>query len=348
MPSAQLLNVCITWNNPPVDGENVREPIYNPEKMHYLVYQYECGQNGTYHWQAYCELKTKATFATIQTLLGAPGAHLEKRRGTGKQASDYCKKPETRVPGGTFYEHGEMKTTTPGARTDITNFKDEIQSGKRKRDLLDDHCLMMAKYPKFYQMVRAITMPERENNLKVYLLIGPPGCGKTRSVYEAFGGPKRGELFRVPLSNGTTWFDGYDGQQAVLFDDFAGAASKITLTNMLNLIDRYPLQVPVKGEYTWWMPDKIYITTNIYPREWFKWENRVIQYQALARRFYAVFDFYEMEINADPPVGGNDLLPYMHEDYITHGISLQGCSAPPRYEGKDWWIKERPDDAVPW
>jgi len=347
---AQLQNVCFTWNNPPTFEGMVVKPLFAPNDMHYMVYQYEQGENGTYHWQGYVELKARKRIPQIKTLLGSNTIHIEGRRGTAKQASDYCKKDDTRVPGGVFYEHGEMKVTNQGARQDIIDFKDAILEGKRKRDLLEEHTLPMAKYPKFYQMVRGLEMPTRENNLKVYLLIGPPGCGKTRSVYEAYGGPKRGELFRVPLNNGTMWFDGYDGQPAVLFDDFAGAASKITLTNFLNLIDRYPIQVPVKGEYTWWMPDRIYITTNIWPREWFKWENRVVQYRAMARRFHAVFDFYEMEaeLGGDPPVGGNDLLPYIHEDYIAHGISLQGCMAPPRYEGKNWWIREKPEDALPW
>lgn len=153
----------------------------------------------------------------------------------------------------------------------------------------------------------------------------------------------------MPLSNGTMWHDGYDGHSHVLIDDFAGAASHITLTNFLRLIDPWnPVQVPIKGGFVWWNPDVIYLTTNIWPREWYKWENRVVQYRAIAERFHAVFDFYEYEVNGDPPVGGNDLMPYIHEDYITHGISLQNCMAPPRYEGKEWWIKERPDDAVPW
>lgn len=341
---AQLRNVCFTWNNPGAD------PIpFDCEKMHYLVYQREKGDNGTEHYQGYCELKKPLRLNQIKTLLGSNTIHCEKRRGTGEQASDYCQKEESRVsPDEQPKIFGTMKVTTPGQRNDVIQFKDAIRSGKRKRDLIDSHTLPMARFPKFYQMVRGLEMQERTTPLKVYLLIGPPGCGKTRSVYEAYAGDKRSELFRVPLSNGTMWFDGYDGQEAILFDDFAGAASKITLVNFLSLIDQYPISVPVKGEFVPWCPSKIFITTNIWPREWFKWENRVIQYQAMARRFHAVFDFYEHEIDGDPPVGDNDTLPYIHESYITHGISLVGCSAPPRYQTKDWWIREKPEDSIPW
>lgn len=342
------LNICFTWNNPPIVGENVTQPVFDPECMHYLVYQYEQGENGTYHWQGYVEFKSRRTFNQAREYLEAPGAACFNRRGSQQQAIDYCKKEATRVPGAEPFEWGTPKVTNQGARNDINEFRDAIVSGKRKRDLLDDHALQLAKFPKFYTMVCSMSPPERENDLKVYLLIGPPGCGKTRSVYEAYTGPKRSELFRLPLSNGTPWYDGYDGQRAVLFDDFSGASSHVTLTNLLNLLDRYPIMVPVKGDHTWWLPDRIYITTNIYPRKWYKWEDRMVQYRALARRIHVVFDWYEYQDGGDPPVGENAILPYMHEDYIQHGISLQGCSVPPRYEGATWWNNERPEGCVPW
>lgn len=341
---ARPTNICFTINNP---GET---PIsFDVAQMHYLVYQREKGSNGTEHYQGYCEAKTAKTLSSWKTLLGNQGAHIEVRRGTAQQASDYCKKDASRMEGQQPVEFGTMKVTTPGKRNDISSFKDAIVSGKRKRDLLDDHCLMMAKYGRFYDTVRGLYRPERTYARKIYLLIGPPRCGKTRTVMEQHRGENRHTLFDMPLSNGTMWHDGYDGHSHVLIDDFAGAASHITLTNFLRLIDPWnPVQVPIKGGFVWWDPDVIYITTNIYPRDWYKWENRVIQYQAVAERFRAVFDFYEYELGGDFPVGDNAQNPYIHESYIIHGISLAGCVAPPRYETKDWWIKEKPVECVPW
>jgi hypothetical protein len=345
------LNICFTWNNPPVtvDGGNVVQPRFLEDEMEYLVYQYEMGANGTPHWQGYVEFKRRRTYNQARELLQAPGAACFNRRGSQQQAIDYCKKMETRVEGATPFEHGTPKMTNQGQRNDLVEFKEAIKEGKRKRDLVDEHTTCMAKYGRFYDTVRGLYRPERTEARRTYLLIGPPRCGKTRSVMEQHRGEKRHELFDMPLSNGTMWHDGYDGHSHVLIDDFAGAASHITLTNFLRLIDPWnPVQVPIKGGFVWWDPDVIYITTNIWPREWYKWENRVIQYRAMAERFRAVFDFYEYEIGGDPPVGDNERLPYIHESYITHGISLVGCRAPPRYEGKDWWIRERPDDATPW
>lgn len=341
-------NFCFTWNNP---GSN---PVpFDVEKMEYLVYQREVGASGTEHYQGYCELKRNMRLSGVKKLLGSNNIHVEVRRGTADEAADYCKKADTRKPGCEPVEFGEMKTPTPGVRNDINNFKDEAlglngHERKRKRDLVEDHAVILCKYPRFYNDLKALWVPERQKQLKVFLLIGPPGCGKTRSVYEAYRGDMRHDLWKSPLNNGTIWFDGYDEHPAALFDDFAGKASHMWLDTFLRIVDRYPENAPIKGTHTWWMPEVIFITTNLYPRDWWGWEKRAVQYQALARRFTAVFDFYEYEAGGDPPVGDNDMKPYIHESYITHGISLVGCRCPPRYEGKDWWIREKPEEALPW
>lgn len=348
MPNGST-NICFTWNNPPIVDGVVQQPTFDEAQMHYLVYQYERGESGTYHWQGYLELKARKTYAQARTLLHAPAAACFNRRGNQQQAIDYCKKEDSRVEGATPFEHGVPKVTNQGSRTDLTEFKDAIKDGKRKRDLVDDHTTCMAKFGRFYDTVRGLYRPERTEMRKIYLLIGPPRCGKTRSVMEQHRGEKRHDLFDMPLSNGTMWHDGYDGHSHVLIDDFAGAASHITLTNFLRLIDPWnPVQVPIKGGFVWWDPDVIYITSNIFPREWYKWENRVVQYRAMAERFHAVFDFYEYTEGGDPPVGANNVMPYMHNEYIDVGICFQQFMAPPRYEGKTWWINERPNDSAPW
>ncbi len=339
---ARLTNVCFTLNDPQ------EELLFDPTVMLYLIYQLELSESGTPHFQGYMELKKPQSLAQIKVMLDCPHVHIEKRQGTAEQASDYCCKEDSYVPGGQRLKFGRMKPTAPGKRNDINEFKDAVMGEKkRKRELIDEHAGMIAKYPRFYNEMWAMIQPERVNELKVYLLIGPPGCGKTRSVHEAYK-ERKNDLWRAPVSNGTMWFDRYDGHPAALFDDFTGASTHMRLDNFLNIIDRYPLFVPIKGCHFWWMPDTIFITTNIYPRDWFKWENRAIQYQALARRFTAVFDFFEYEEGGDPPVGDNELMPYLHQDYIDHGISFAGCMCPPRYEGKTWWIREKPEEAIPW
>jgi hypothetical protein len=279
---AQFRNVCFTFNNPGPD------PIpFDVEQMHYLVYQRERGENGTEHYQGYVELKKRLRLNQVKALLGSDTIHIEARRGTAQEASDYCKKDDSRMDGFEPVEFGEMKTTEPGKRNDLKEFKDAVMSGsKRKRDLVEEHFNVLARYPKFYDTLTMINRPKRTVDLTVTLLYGETGLGKTRKVMDLHGDDE--ELFVAPLNNGTMWYDTYDGHKKVLIDDFAGAASHISLTALLRLLDRYPVLVPTKGSHTWWLPDHIYITTNILPKDWYKWENREEQYKALARRFHRV------------------------------------------------------------
>ncbi len=306
MPARQYTNVCFTHNNPEV------ALVFVPEKMRYLVYQEEIGDGtdevpeGTYHFQGYCELLKKMSLEPLKQLLGGTAVHVELRRGTAEQAADYCKKDDTKIPGTPVYEEGQL--SAPGKRNDLVAFKEDVQAGKRKRDLLDDHLMTLARYPKLYDTIN-YAMPTRQEPVIVTLLIGPSGLGKTRFVYDKYQGDD--DLYITPLSNGTMWYDNYDGHKYVLIDDFAGAASHMTLTCLLRLIDRYPVQVPTKGSHTWWFPTHIYLTTNILPKDWYKWENRAEQYKALGRRFSHVVVFQE--------------------------------DADPLEEGDDWWVVNAPD-----
>jgi len=284
MPStnARYRNVCFTLNNP-------AGPIpWDPEKMTYLVYQRELAPDtGTPHFQGYCEFATRMRLDGIKTLLGSQSVHIEPRRGTAQQASDYCKKSESRAPGeesGPF-EHGTI--SKQGSRSDLAAFAADVKSGKRKRELIEDHLTVIAKYPKLYDTL--VGRPQRTAELQVVLLIGPTGLGKSRYVYDKYVDDE--EFYISPLSNGISWFDTYDRHKYVLLDDFAGASSHMTLTYLLRLLDRYPVMVPTKGSHTWWMPEIIYVTTNIHPALWYTWKDRGEQYKALARRFTKVLVF---------------------------------------------------------
>ncbi len=293
-------NVCWTLNNP------TELPQFEPEKMNYLVYQEEIGVSGTAHLQGYCEFKNPTAMSTVKALLGGDTVHLEPRRGTAEEASNYCKKQDTRMPGSELFEEGTISQPA-GKRNDLVAFKDDVLAGKRKRDLLDEHIKVLARYPKLYDTINS-KRPEREAPVDVTLLIGETGLGKTRYVYDKYKDDE--ELYIQPLSNGTTWWDTYDGHKYVLLDDFAGAASHMTLTCLLRLLDRYSSLVPTKGSHTWFYPTHIYVTTNILPRDWYKWEKRESQYRALARRFARVLLFQEgQDMSEAPPTWWEENCP---------------------------------------
>jgi len=79
-----------------------------PEWLTFAVWQLECGEEGTMHYQGYLECSGKRSFSAIQAVPGFEGCHLEVRRGTQGQAIAYCTKDDdTRVDGP--WRHGEPK-----------------------------------------------------------------------------------------------------------------------------------------------------------------------------------------------------------------------------------------------
>lgn len=275
---------CFTINNP-------TGPVVFHDSMHYLVYQLEKGEEETPHYQGFVQFKSARYFNGVRTLLGQ-NPHLEYRRGTAQEARDYCKKSEGRVKGP--FEYGKLIAPGAGSRTDIVEFRDAIQQGKRKRDLVEDMPAAMQRYAKFYLTVDYITRPMSDHR-EVILFYGPTGVGKTKTVYKAWD---KLDYWTMPLTNGTMWFDDYDGQERALFDDFAGKYSHVSLVNLLRLLHEYPERVPVKGGHVWWNPKLIAITTNIHPNDWYDYTNRNEQRLALKRRIKKVFIFEKLDVDA--------------------------------------------------
>lgn len=137
-------------------------------------------------------------------------------------------------------------------------------------------------------MLTRMHWPVRGSAPKVILLFGDPGCGKTRLINDNYqiGSDK---CFRK--SPDSRWFDGYQAHEVLVLDDFAGAASKMSLSYVLQLLDRYEITVEVKGDSVPLLATTIFITTNIHPSAWYKWEKREIQYKALSRRIHLVLGF---------------------------------------------------------
>lgn len=102
----------------------------------------------------------------------------------------------------------------------------------------------------------------RDWKCSVVVYWGRTGTGKTRAVFDNVNDKE--DIYVHPGGN---WFDGYDQHKIVLFDDYGG--SEFKLTYLLKLIDRYPIRVPIKGGFTSWVPEEIYITSNRSPDSWY-------------------------------------------------------------------------------
>lgn len=101
-----------------------RTPKFDPTTMHYLVYQKEtCPTSGRRHLQGFVQFTTRHRIQGAQAALGLPkDVHMESRRGSAVDASNYCKKcskhekylgdcPQCTDNGERIVVHGELQET---------------------------------------------------------------------------------------------------------------------------------------------------------------------------------------------------------------------------------------------
>lgn len=119
----------------------------------------------------------------------------------------------------------------------------------------------------FSRLKSMFTLPQRQADIKeegrkVVILWGGTGTGKTRSVYNKYP-----EVYKVPAGGRgrVPWMDGYDGQEVALFDEFNG---QISLPTILQMTDRYAMQVQVKGGFVQWAPKLVVFCSNVDPEMW--------------------------------------------------------------------------------
>ncbi len=234
-------------------------PTWSPDwqnSVRYCVYQWElCPKTNRLHMQGYVELTKVAKWPGVKKIFGYTTLHLGRRQGSPEQAREYCIKEDTRICKGE--EWGEFKGNQ-GARSDLSSIKEKVKAGVRTRDLYEDHFATMVRHGKGIDKARLyLDPPNRWRNVHVTFIWGKGGVGKSRSVWD-----KEEDLFC--LENDTAWWDGYDGQIALLLDDFYG---QVKYSLLLRILDSYPLMRQNKGGTIWARWERIYITSNEPPEQ---------------------------------------------------------------------------------
>ena len=242
----------------------------------YCIWQMERGDEGTSHYQGYICFKSNKTLHAVKLL--NPRAHWELRGGKHEEAKAYCSKEETRVDGPWTYGEEPQK----GKRTDLLLLKERLDAGVPVRDIWRDPETfpIVSKYERVPSLYRLATVPQRRFKTHVLVLYGPPGLGK--SYFPSVVYPD------AYYKNKTEWWDGYEHQKVVVFDDFTGSWFKYSI--LLQLLDRYPLNVQVKGGTVPFNSRLVIITSNHAPPTWYT-DPVKYPYAALERRLTTVYRF---------------------------------------------------------
>lgn len=218
----------------------------------------------------------------LKKIAGLERAHLEGMRGNIKQNERYCSKADSLTYfGDPFVE--------PGARRDVNRVYEMVKNDQTDLEIMESDFGLYARLMKAIARLRILLKPVREGYPLVLLMVGRPGCGKTRQCYDNYP-----DLWEPPINmckTSSSWFDGYIGQKEVLLDEFVGY---MPLASLLQLLDRYVRQVPVKGGFTWFNPSVIMLTSNQHPSEWYDFTSRPQQEQALRRRITRVAQWDEL------------------------------------------------------
>lgn len=228
----------------------------------YAVGQVEEGEEQHHrHLQLFLQLKNPQRLSWLKRHVHE-GAHWEPMRGTAEQASDYCKKEDTRVAGP--WEFGTL--TTRGKVRGLDDAVAMVQRGEPLKKVIETFPVVWVHHGRGLLDLRQrlnLDCDRREfgaEGPEVWVLYGPSGTGKSRFVASMWPDA----FWKIP---GEKWWDGYDGHETVVLDDFKDG--DLRLTDLQRLLDRYPLWVEVKGGAVPMLAKRYVITSNCHPDLWY-------------------------------------------------------------------------------
>lgn len=248
--NAPFRGACLT-----IFGE---PPEALPDKLQYFAYAQEtCPTTGNKHLQCFAYAARAMRLTGWKKIF--KGAHIEEMRGTFAQNEKYCSKE------GQLIEMGERPMDNGKKRTLqelCTEVREGAQEGKPLSDIImeSENQHTFVQYHSGIKTLHAMAVSyklarvDKDFAPDVIYIYGTPGCGKTRYVHS-----KEAQLYDCPEPSFYGWKDGYSGQEAVLYDNVR--PDNIKPVTLLKEIDRYFIQVPIKGGFVGWRPKRIYITS---------------------------------------------------------------------------------------
>ena len=245
----------------------------NPDFSYILGGKELAPTTGTPHIQGYFEYASARSFRTPRRAFFGR-AHIEKRRGTQKQAIDYCKKDGDWEDAGVAAQQGK--------RQDVLDLMEMTNRGESELDIWHTHPVLMFHGNKSYDRYKKLVATKRDRTVTpdIRLYWGRTRTGKTRAAVDEFPDIK------FHLSG--KWFDSYEEGHAYLFDDFD--SSEIGISKVLQVTDRYAIDVEIKGGSAAWNPPVIIFTSNDPIETWYP-DISPARKEALVVRFTTIREF---------------------------------------------------------
>jgi len=206
-----------------------------------------CPSSGRPHLQGYLELVKQSRLAKLKKVL-PPGVHIESRRGTQKQAIQYCQKDSN------WIDWGLKKMM--GKRPDRGNLREFVRDGRPLRDINAEYDLSFTdiKYYEKQQMIQRPPLCIYKPHVTWYC--GNSGTGKTTAAL-AEAGP-----FAYDKAIKDRWWTGFDNEECILLNEWR-PSEYFDASTTLKLLGGEPMLLETKGGHTHYRGVKRIILTTI-------------------------------------------------------------------------------------
>lgn len=257
----------ITINNPQKHGfthEYIKGLLPQFSSLLYWCMCDETGEEGTPHTHVYLVFRNAVMFSTLQQRFY--GAHIEMAQGSNKENRDYIRKEGRWLDDvkhetnhiETFEESGVMPPDRTRGKKDSEQIFEMIKQGKSNAEILEAFPSAMTKINYIEQTRQTLKNEEYKNTfrtLNTTYIYGETGVGKTRGIMEQYG---YSNVYRI--TDYTHPFDGYKGQDVLIFEEFR---SSLPIKDMLVYLDGYPVTLPCRYANKEACFTKVFILTNI-------------------------------------------------------------------------------------
>lgn len=275
-------------------------------------------QNETPHTHLYLVFKNSVMFETIHKRFY--GVRIDECKGNNKQCRDYVRKEgkylddpkhDTNLPD-TFEEWGELPPDRSRQETQAEQIMQMVRDGKSNAEILDE-CPTAYSKLNYIEQARQTLLAERYKDefrkIEVTYIWGDTGAGKTRSVMETYG---YANVYRV--TDYTHPFDGYKGQDVIVFEEFR---SSLPVADMLVYLDGYPTELPCRYANKTACYTKVFLITNIAldkqypnvqqenPETWAAFRRRIHQVMHMTKDFDLLPD--EPDFDPDSVFGNSEV-----------------------------------------
>lgn len=221
-----------------------------PDGVAWLRGQPELGESGYRHWQLVAAYPSKKTLNQVKVSFGIQGAHFEPTRSSA--AETYVWKEATRD--GEPFEFGQ-RVFNRNSAVDWQRVKELAKAGELDQVPAD----VFVRYYRTLKCIAADNDSPIGLEKTVRVLYGSTGTGKSRMAFEEAG---LDAYVKDPRSK---FWCGYRGERSVVIDEFRGG---IDVSHILRWLDRYPVRVEIKGSSVPLRAEKIWITSNLHPDDW--------------------------------------------------------------------------------